>query len=402
MEKSNAVVQSHRFISPQKILFLSILISFIIALVFDTHLQSTQDEQNKIYFNKIIEDVRFAFEHNLHPLQGLVATLHYSNLNMDAKKFRISAESRDLFRNFKGALGFGFIRKVKSRDLHSYIANQKKERPSFDLKRLDNSNSDKELFIIEVVEPIEINEKAIGLVISDEKNRKDAAVESMQTGQPKITRSIQLVQSSKKEKGFLYFLPIYKTPHVPENKKDIEKNLLGWAYTPLLAKEIVNFVLSQSNKTLPFRIFEVHQNSELELLYEDASTNWKDHSANTLYLKNVNIAGQTWQIQAAPNLSSLRDSHIKSGLLLVCLIFLSYLIFVYQMKEEIKTEHQLEIIRKSQLAVDAATRELEDKQKLLSDIESTVDRIAKIIKGLKVFARDAEQDHFKLQILNLL
>lgn len=125
-----------------------------------------------------------------------------------------------MFKNFKGALGFGFIRKVKASELNIYISKQIQKRPDFRIKHLSNTVEVNDHYVIEMVEPLDVNKKAIGLVISDEINRQQAAEESMKAGKPVITHAIQLVQNKKNEPGFLLFRPIYATANTPHLEYD--------------------------------------------------------------------------------------------------------------------------------------------------------------------------------------
>lgn len=103
-----------------------------------------------------------------------MSVYHALNLDVSPQQFRKIAESRDFFKSFKGSLGFGFIRKVNSKDIPHYIKTQTNYRSDFKLKRLEPRllrPADSNMFVIEVVEPYEINKKAVGLVVSDELHR---------------------------------------------------------------------------------------------------------------------------------------------------------------------------------------------------------------------------------------
>src|SRR5207253_7751208 len=58
-------------------------------------------------------------------------------------------------------------------------------------------------WIVDYIEPMAQNEKAIGILISSEKHRYEAAQRSRDTGLPTITDQIRLVQDQVSRPGFI-------------------------------------------------------------------------------------------------------------------------------------------------------------------------------------------------------
>lgn len=376
-------IQNYVLKNSRSILAINIIISLFIALGAYVHLDQEEYERNIAKHNKVVRDFYLAFEQYLHPLQGIASTMHYSDLKMSSKRFRVLSESRQQFSNFKGALGFGFIRKVPAVDLKNYLANQKKERPNFSLRRLakaEDINSQDDYFIIEVVEPVEKNEKAIGLVVSDEANRRLAAFRSMKLGVPTITQSIQLVQANNNEPGFLFYLPIYSTNDIPSSELDRINKLIGWAYTPLLASEIVEFVTSQNPDSLPFQVYEVGENKSEHIVYSnEADKAFFESIEIPKFYDEILIAGQKWRIHSA-SVSQKRAALLFKALTLATFLILLALSFFYYSKLVIKKiEFDSELVNRSQIYVKNATSALVE-QKLF--LQSVVDELPAMIMYL--------------------
>ncbi len=328
---------------------------------------------------KTVQDFNHAFELYLHPLQGIVAAFHLSDLKVSTKSFRESAESRDLFKNFKGALGFGFIRRVEADQLSSYLEKQRDERPWFELRRLrseDFIDRPNEYFIIEDIEPVERNEKAVGLVVSDESRRREAAIRSMETGQPAVTQSIQLVQADRTEAGFLYYLPIYRTPIAPDTVQGRIKNFVGWAYAPLLVGEIVEFVRLHNQNFLPFKVSEVIEDEgEYETLFLDPEFDENGWKLLT-FESSVMVGGRLWKVTSGVSVDHWYKVFSWSLVGLAVGLLLSLFVCLWLLRIREKLAFDAELIRKTTEEVAERTKDILEQQRFL---QSLVDGLPTIV-----------------------
>ncbi len=146
--------------------------------------------------------------------------------------FRTYMASRDLAREFPGARGFGFIRRTVD------------GRPDPPAPRDGGdpaaARASDERWVIELIEPLESNQEALGLDIAAEPRRHEAAAAAMRTGQATLTAPITLVQAtSAGPQGFLLLLPIYRTGLPGDSPAQRMAAGLGWAYTPIVASEVL-------------------------------------------------------------------------------------------------------------------------------------------------------------------
>lgn len=176
------------------------------------------------------------YEYGLRGARGAVAAVG-DGLNWSA--FARYAESRDFKTEFPGALGFGWIRRVTSEAMPGFLENARAEAgASFEIRRIQPHDGDS--YVIQYIEPLERNLRALGLDIASEPARHAAAVASMQTGEPALTGPISLLQSDgQNTSGLLILLPVYRHGMPTNTPASRERALVGWVYAPLDVAEVL-------------------------------------------------------------------------------------------------------------------------------------------------------------------
>lgn len=228
--------------------------------------------------------------------------------------------SRKIAEEFPGALGFGFIRRVAPQDADAYVAAQRKLRPEFTIKTLTAHTDDK--FVIEYIEPLAANYKAIGLDIGSETLRRSAALMAMKTGEMAMTAPIQLVQAGKSEVGFLVLLPYYSSPLDNATRvriTDREQTLIGWAYAPVLISKMVADLNDLAGPQIDFEIYSGRRIDQSTLIYDDDG-----HVAQSGHISvehrrfsrqvEVELGGQIWtlMLSSSDNFNPMLDQSMPS------------------------------------------------------------------------------------------
>lgn len=354
------------------IFYVNLTFSFFVSIYAFNQMRKIESQIEEARIEKLKDDFGRAFENYFHPLQGIVSSFHLAHFNFKASDFRNAALSRGMFSNFEGAIGFGFIRRVPQDEIDGYIKRQAQERPQFKLNRIQDPNTSladitamKDLFVIELVEPLEKNREAVGLVVSDERNRREAAIEAMISGKPIVTMPIQLVQSKKIEPGFLLFLPVYETPEIPQSGAEREQQLVGWAYAPLLAKSIVKYLEAQnpSLKILDIREHDEERERQSEFFNEKDQDQKQRLGTHTIF-----AAGKKWVVTAAHRESDSWSSQDKSLVIFIVLSLFSALLYFYLYNFEQKNKFQSDLLLKTEQKVQEATDELKDQKAFLQKV----------------------------------
>lgn len=153
--------------------------------------------------------------------------------------FAAYMQTRDLAREFPGALGFGFIRRVPRTDETRFLAGARKDGAAeFNIRELAPHANDP--FVIQYIYPTENNLAATGLDVASETNRREAALAAARNDEVRLTAPITLVQSGElPRRGFLALLPVYREGapvHTPEARAAAA---LGWTYAPLVVDDVL-------------------------------------------------------------------------------------------------------------------------------------------------------------------
>ncbi|MEK6773372.1 MAG: CHASE domain-containing protein [Bdellovibrionota bacterium] len=252
-------------------------------------------EHEALKVQNIIEDY---FKTFIYGLQGTRGVLITDDFQFDYRKFRAYAESRDLFNNFKGALGFGFIRYLKE--------NEAKKDPGM---------------IVELFEPAELSSFPIGSDISIDSDSRDAAILSAKTGEVVITKKLTLNHNENNYSGFLFLLPVYKTTKLLKSEQERFRNLLGWVYTPLILDDLVEVIKLKMPPDLDVSL-EIDKN-----MSRISFGNLKETSLFFANTKSTDIfvGSRTWKLEVSDTsnkiLSSLLKLIVTFGLGILTILF---------------------------------------------------------------------------------
>jgi signal transduction histidine kinase/ActR/RegA family two-component response regulator len=284
--------------------------------------------QFEIEKNKLSEEIysRFVkFEYGLRGARG--PFIIDQNLNYTGFKKYIS--SRDIQKEFPGALGFGYIKNVSNFNLLEYEETQKKNiNKNFKIKNLSELNNNHK-FVIQYIEPIEKNTPAQGLNIASEKNRYEAAILAATTGKPVLSDPIELVQDSNKKVGFLYLCPISKEN---SNSKNPIENTLGWTYSPIVIDDVLKNIDKFNTSNLDVKIFFGKKIEKKNKIFGNLENKPEMESYSLTSIGSINIGQKiiSYQINATPQFVKIYGSEGSELILLIgYLLSLIFSIFIY-------------------------------------------------------------------------
>lgn len=211
------------------------------------------------------------------------------------KHFLSYSKTRDISREFPGARGFGFIRRVPTEHQAQFLAQARADgMPDFDIRQLQPH--DGERFVIQYIEPVEQNRQAVGLDIASESNRRNAALAALASGEVRITGPITLVQATgSPQQSFLILLPIYRGAVTPDSIDERMRKGIGWSYAPLLTGEVLQGLRLEKDG-LHLRLNDVTDVDTPVTFYgdepeQDAATSVARYSVSR------QIYGRHWQVQ---------------------------------------------------------------------------------------------------------
>jgi len=233
-----------------------------------------------------------------------MAGLFYASRNVRRNDWKNYIDALNIHL-YPGALGYGFIRYVPRRHLLQFLSNTKMDgAPDFVLKTKENHP---DLFIIEYIEPYEINNLARGLDIGSEKKRREAAIDSVNRNQIMLTRQITLLQDKKGIAGFLLLQPVYLKNASIVTVEERWNSLIGWTYSPIRIDDLLTGISEEMGNVAEFLVFEEVSDRTSAILFDSGKIfkNRKNESISEIdyktysFTKEIKIqnSGRTWKIR---------------------------------------------------------------------------------------------------------
>ncbi|WP_173426703.1 CHASE domain-containing protein [Pseudomonas sp. StFLB209] len=271
-------------------LMVSYLASYQQGKAIDRHVQDALRDAGEGIGDSLQARLR-VYEYRLRGLRGAIHMLDLSYISI-SQMSRYS-QGRNIEKEYPGARGFGFIRRVAIADEADFLRRVRSDgKPEFTLSRLSVNQGDR--YIIQFIDPPARNAQAVGLDIASEPRRREAAVQAMRSGAATLSAPITLQQSSEERlRAFLFLLPVYNTPETPTDTTQRETNLIGWTYAPLTMLEVMSS-LDPANHRLHLRLYDV---SDTRQLIYQTPENGPDPEVLHVHTFEREIYGRIWRME---------------------------------------------------------------------------------------------------------
>ena len=258
------------------------------------------------------------YEYGLRGTRG--AVIAGGEERIDREAFTRYSASRDYAREFPGARGFGFIRRVPARDEAAFLRAARNDGwPGFSILQLSSHDGDR--FVIQYVEPVASNLQAVGLDIASETNRRNAALRALRSGKASITDPITLVQADgKKNQGFLILLPIYRKGMSLQTEAERMAAGYGWAYAPMAIDEVLRDFDFYDNR-IALRLTATEAPPALQSIYATPGMEALDNPP-LRKVRHVQVFGREWQVEVQARPTLISSLNLRSPWLAFALVVL--------------------------------------------------------------------------------
>lgn len=294
---------------------LGVLVACLLFGLFAGHQQAARNDAliNQALFSegKAIEHELISrldiYTYRLRSIRGAIYMLQLPNVTRELMH-RFS-QVRDIEKEFPGARGFGFVRRVPVDEEAAFVRRARAEgRPDFTLRQMTPHKGER--FVIEYVEPEHLNLQALGLDLASENRRRQAAITAMETGQATLTAPIALVQeSAEPSRAFLLLVPVYASPNTPPTVEARQREALGWTYAPLSMREVMRSIDVQA-KNLRLTLYDFVGGGTSHLLFDSSPNDTNDAAFTVTFEREV--YGRTWRFEIASSPAFIRALELTS------------------------------------------------------------------------------------------
>ena len=250
--------------------------------------------------------------------------------DVNKNSFAVFIKELELEKNFQGAQGIGFIKRVQPAEQAALTEKMRAEGHT-EFALYPAGALDKEAYVILYLEPLakDTNIKGIGYIISSEAAKLAAIEKATLNGEPIISEKLIFTQlpvtpTSFKGPGFQLYVPLYKSGLVPETPEKRKEEIDCLLYCPFRANRFVEEVQANGGVSdVSFAIYDQQIDPE-HLLAESQSENKNIESpsmaqslSRTIYdtvryeqtTENLMPGGEKWLVKY----QSLPSFHSNSG-----------------------------------------------------------------------------------------
>ncbi|MDJ0808102.1 MAG: CHASE domain-containing protein [Gammaproteobacteria bacterium] len=293
------------------ILSVSAVIAFFI-LASDSEQERIESDfqQDALVVAESLEKHWISYVENLYSIHGLLMTSE----EIDSQKFSAFV-SRSLERT-PGIQALSWNPLIGEQQRESFeMVVRNKDHPGFqimernDAGEMVRAGSRPVYIVVQYIEPLQGNEKALGYDVYSNLTRKQALDIARDTAKPVATARIELVQDSSHQAGILVFLPVYRKGVIPVKLENRRRFLRGYVVGvfrmgDVLATALKDHRLSHSQVFLfdetddqVLAAYRVTDEGSGHLLPLNVSTPIENHLTRSTAL---NIGGRTWRLLVTP------------------------------------------------------------------------------------------------------
>ncbi|VWX62871.1 Histidine kinase [Burkholderiales bacterium 8X] len=272
------------------------------------------------------------------------------------QRFAQYSASRDLEREFPGARGIGFVRRVPASQEEAFVAEARRDgRPDFKVRQIEPNPGER--YVVQFLEPGGANDAAVGLDIASEPKRREAAERAMLSGHATLSAPITLIdRNSGNLRAFLLLLPVMRGDVSPSALRQrlreplpearARQETVGWVFSPLVIDEVLKGFDFQDGE-FSLALYDSTDPQKPERFYASAS-------AGNVYSRLPKVVlplkqfGRDWTVEVAARppflrLLNLRNPWAVFGIgtaLTMLAVFLSYMRKVTGRRTELASEQR--------------------------------------------------------------
>lgn len=261
------------------------------------------DAEFQAQSNEVASHVQNRLQANIQVLRG-VAALFDASAEVDRQEFRTYVEALHLEERYPGILGVGFSLRLAPEALASHITAIQRE--GFADYRVKPEGVRDSYSAIIYLEPFSgRNLRAFGFDMYSEPVRRAAMERACDSDSATMSGKVTLMQETTADvqSGFLLYVPVYRHGQPHASVAERQANLLGWAYSPLRMRDMMQAMLSVADfvgltAAIDVEIYDGARPTAEGLMYDsDQITSLGTPEGQFRSLRAIEAGGQRWTLQ---------------------------------------------------------------------------------------------------------
>ncbi|MFZ2947932.1 MAG: CHASE domain-containing protein [Desulfuromonadaceae bacterium] len=282
---------------PFFVIAVGLALTWTLSTEFNRRDTDVEHEEFKQRVSGVIAGLERRLAANEHILRG-VAGLFSSSESVSRDEFCRYVTGLDITRDYPGIQRVGFAGLVQAADKRDHVAAIRAQGfPGYEIKPAGERGAYAPIIYFEPCNWR--NRAAFGYDMFSEPIRQKAMIAAHDEGRSIMSGKVMLAQETDQDAqaGVIIYMPIYRHGAATATVDQRRKALLGWAYTALRIRNLVDNYLDVEHgvlkKQLSIRIFSGETEAPEGLIYE-SQTPMKKGPGHLNVIGRINIAGSRW------------------------------------------------------------------------------------------------------------
>lgn len=202
----------------------------------------------------------------------------------------------DIERRYPGIRDIGFIERVRRADVPAFQAETR--RNGLPIERIARAPADGDHYVVSYIYPLQRNRAVLGMDITFDPKRREAADQARDSGAAVVTRPLQFIQYRGPGYGFTMMRPVYATREPPRTVAGRRRALIGWVYHPFPAERFFSGLTPNQGGDF-----------ELSIRARNGAGNWVSvfdtrsgragaaHRPAFVMSRQMRVAGRVWALE---------------------------------------------------------------------------------------------------------
>lgn len=303
------------------------------------------EQKNQDRFTSGVNQIHVLIEKRIIKYEQVLRSgvgLFYASDGVSRKNWHDYVNTLDVGTYYPGIQGLGYSIFLRPSQLKKHIHEVRSE--GFQGYSLW-PQGDREFYTsIVYLEPFaDRNLRAFGYDMFSEPIRRKAMERARDTGAPSISGFVRLVQETEenRQRGFLFYLPVYKNGVIPATIAERRQNLMGFVYAPFRMNDLMNGVLGNRTDGIGFEVYDLDDASGTSSsVYKSDVSNQTNHE----FEQSVQIAigGHKWRIRVyslpgfVDRIDKMQPPIILLFGLIINILFFTLVISFFNRKKDIE------------------------------------------------------------------